>query len=338
MNGIFMTQSQYDVLAIGNALVDILCSADDKLLAKHEIQKGSMTLISDEKAKNIYADMGQTRQVSGGSAANTVAAIANLGGKSAFIGSIADDEVGNTFKHDIQASSVDFFGFTHQDEESGTGRCNILVSDDAERTMATFLGCAGNIPDTALNDSVLKNSAITYVEGYLWDQEVTKNTIKSALEIVSNAGKQSAFTLSDVFCVERHREEFLDLIENKFDIIFSNEDEIKSLFQTETFDAALQKTREFNKLFVITRGANGSVVVHKDRVHIIDSVKPTQLIDTTGAGDSFAAGFLYGLTQNMSYYDSAVIGSIAASEMISHFGARAVSNLAELVQDVKKAA
>ena len=333
-----MTQSKYDVLAIGNALVDILCSADDNLLIKHDIQKGSMTLISDEKAQNIYSDMGQTRQISGGSAANTVAALANLGGTAAFIGSIADDDIGRTFKHDIQASSVDFYGFTHQANIASTGRCNILVSDDAERTMATYLGCAGNIPDTALNDAILNNSSITYVEGYLWDQDITKSTIKSALKIVSNAGKKSAFTLSDVFCVERHREEFLDLIQNNFDIIFANEDEIKSLFQTKTFDAALQKTREYDKLFIITRGEQGSVVVHKDIVHIIDSVKPLQLVDTTGAGDSFAAGFLYGLTQNMSYYESAVIGSIAASEMISHFGARAVSNLSELVQDIKKAA
>jgi len=338
MNGIFMTQSQYDVLAIGNALVDILCSTDDKLLAKHDIQKGSMTLISDDKAKNIYADMGQTRQVSGGSAANTVAALANLGGKAAFIGAIADDEIGNTFKHDIQASGVDFYGFTHQEEIPGTGRCNILVSDDAERTMATYLGCAGNIPETALDNDVLKKSEITYVEGYLWDMDVTKNTIKSALDIVAQSGKKSAFTLSDVFCVERHRGEFLDLIKNKFDIIFANEDEVKSLFEVDTFDAALQETRQLNKLFIITRGALGSVVVSGDVVHIIDSVKPAQLIDTTGAGDSFAAGFLYGLTQEMSYYDSAVIGSIAASEMISHFGARAVSNLADLVQEVKKAA
>ncbi|MEM6603027.1 MAG: adenosine kinase [Pseudomonadota bacterium] len=332
-----MPQKKYDVLAIGNALVDIICSVEEDFFAQHDIHKGSMTLVDEERADKIFAHMGQTRQISGGSAANTVAALSGMGGKTAFTGSVADDQIGKVFAHDIKAVGVDFFGFTHKNKKYSTGRCNIMVSPDAERTMCTYLGCAGLVPADALSKESIEASSVTYIEGYLWDQEETKKAIRHALEIVHNAGRYAALTLSDVFCVERHREDFKALIAESCDIIFANEDEIKSLYQVDDFDQALQECRQSGKLFALTRSAKGSVIVHGSKIHVVDAVPPKKLVDTTGAGDSFAAGFLYGLTQNMDYPTAARIGSAVASEVISHFGARAEVNLADLIAPLKAA-
>ena len=327
-------QKQYDVLAIGNALVDILCSVEDDFLIKHDVPKGGMTLLNKEKASEIYDDMGQTQRMSGGSAANTIAILAKLGLKTAYIGSVADDPLGKkNFTHDIGSINVDFHAFKTQGTDT-TGHCSVLVTPDAQRTMCTYLGCAGNIPTDALDPSVISAANITYIEGYLWDQEITKQTIQKTLEIVKYSEKKAAFSLSDLFCVDRHREDFIKLIKNDFDIVFANEDEIKSLFNVNNFNDALQACRQMNRLFALTRGEKGSVIVYNDQIHIIDSIAPKNLCDTTGAGDSFAAGFLYGLSQNMDYYHAALLGSSIASEIISHYGARSNDDFKSLVSSL----
>jgi sugar/nucleoside kinase (ribokinase family) len=322
------------VLALGNALVDILCSVDDSFLSKHNFAKGTMTLISNHQAQNLYNDMGQTHQVSGGSAANSVAVLSNLGGKTAFIGSIADDAVGKVFAHDIQAVGVDFYGFLHENSPEETGRCNILVTADAQRTMCTYLGVAGNIPLAALDESLIDKSSVTYIEGYLWDQPQTKESIKKAITHAKSGGRITALTFSDVFCVERHRSEFKELLENNIHIVFANENEITSFFETDNFDDAVRAAQKMNNLFALTRGEQGAVIVCGDDVFVIDAVKPVALVDTTGAGDAFAAGFLYGLTHGKSYTNSAKIGCICASQIISHFGARPQISLKSLIQDI----
>lgn len=333
-----MTQKNYDVLAIGNALVDILCSVKDDFLIKHDIPKGGMTLLTQEKAQDLYKDLGQTQRMSGGSAANTIAILAKLGLNTAYIGSVTNDELGRNFTHDIQSIDVDFYSHAPDDVAESTGHCSVLVTEDAQRTMCTYLGCAGNIPPEALPRDVIQSSKITYIEGYLWDRETTKESILKTLEVIKSSGKKAAISLSDLFCVDRHREDFKSLVTDQFDIIFANEDEITSLFQTKNFNDALQECKKINRLFALTRGEKGSVIVHGDQVHIIDAVTPKNLCDTTGAGDSFAAGFLYGLTRNMSYYDAALLGSSIASEIISHYGARSNNDFKSLASSVSKKA
>ena len=326
----------YDVLGIGNALVDVICSVEDIFLEKHDFIKGSMTLINAEQATHLYKQMGPIKQISGGSAANTLTSIAELGGRAAFIGATAKDAVGEVFAHDIKATGVDYYGFQHEEDEAHSGRCYILVTPDAQRTMCTYLGVSCLLPLSSLDLSMIEKSAITYVEGYLWDQEITKISIRSALETAKNAGRLSALSLSDKFCVDRHRSEFMFLIKKDIDIIFANESEIIALFQTENFDAAIQKARTLDKLFVLTRSEKGCVIVHGNKVHIIDALVPERLLDTTGAGDAFAAGFLYGLTAGYDYYICGQMGAVIASEIISHFGARPEGDLKELMSSFQE--
>lgn len=306
-------------------------------LEKHfSFERGSMTLVSDDEADSIYQNMGQTKQVSGGSAANSAVILSQLGSKTAFVGSVCEDELGRNFSHDIKASGVDFSPVIHKEKGKKTGRCNILVTSDAQRTMCTYLGVAGNIPEDRIDISLIERSKVSYIEGYLWDQEDTKQAIRKVLSTAKNKNKKTALTFSDVFCVHRHREEFKELVENWFDIIFANEEEIKAFFQVEIFDEALQRAKASGKIFALTRGEKGAVIVHGDEVHIIDASPPTKLVDTTGAGDAFAAGFLHGYTHSMGYYESAALGVRCASEVISHFGARPEKNLKNMLE--KKAA
>lgn len=331
----FAANKKYNVLAFGNALVDVLCQVQDDFLVKHDIPKGSMMLIDAVQADNLYNQMGQTRQVSGGSAANSVAVMANLGAKTAFIGAVADDEIGKVFAHDMTGIGVDFYGFVHQrttESSVPTGRCHILVSPDAQRTMCTHLGVAGNIPIAALDEHLISDASLVYVEGYLWDQAGTKESIRHALKYAQKVGTKTALTFSDVFCVAGHRDEFKELISSQVDIVFANEAEIMTFFEVSKFDDALQAMRQYTNLFAITRGEKGAVIVHQDVVHIVDGIAPEKLLDTTGAGDAFAAGFMYGLTHGLSYVNSAELGCSCASKIISHFGARPETSLANLVR------
>jgi sugar/nucleoside kinase (ribokinase family) len=322
----------YDVTAIGNALVDFLCSVDDTFIPKMGFTKGGFSLIDIEAAKNLYQNMGPAKEISGGSAANTIAALSELGCKTGFVGAIANDQVGDIFTHDIQSIGVHFKPIIHtKSSDNETGRCYILVSPDAQRTMCTYLGIAGFVPSEKIDFGLIENSKILYVEGYMWVIDETKKAILSAVDYAHKHGRKAAFTVSDVFCVNSFRDEFLDLINNKFDIIFANEAEAKALFQVETLDEVIIHAQKTGKIFAITCGEHGSVIVDNDIIVKKNAVKPKALLDTTGAGDAFAAGFLYGLVNNMDYAHSAQIGSKIAAEVISHIGARSETDLKELI-------
>lgn len=330
-------KAQYHVTAIGNALVDFLCPVQDTFITKMGFEKGGFTLIDIHKAKNLYQNMGPAKEMSGGSAANTIAALSELGCHTGFIGAIANDQVGNIFAHDIQSIGVNFKPIIHDtSHENETGRCYILVSQDAQRTMCTYLGIAGIVPERKLDFSLIENSQILYVEGYMWVIEETKNAILKAIDYAHHHGRKAAFTLSDVFCVNSFRDEFLDLINHKCDIVFANEAEAKALFQVNTLDDVIKHAQKTGKIFAITCGAHGSIIVDNNIIIKNEAIKPNQLVDTTGAGDAFAAGFLYGMTHNMGYAESAHIGSLIATEVISHIGARSDKDLKNLLQESKK--
>jgi sugar/nucleoside kinase (ribokinase family) len=331
-------KAKYHVTAIGNALVDFLCSVNDDFITNMGFSKGGFSLIDTVQAKNLYKNMGPSQEMSGGSAANTIAALSELGCQTGFIGAIANDQVGNIFAHDIQSIGVDFKPIIHDASgDNETGRCYILVSQDAQRTMCTYLGIAGIIPEAKLDFSLIENSQILYVEGYMWVVNETKNAIVKAIDYAHHHGRKAAFTLSDVFCVNTFRDEFLDLINNKCDIIFANELEAKALFQVDTLEDVIKHAQKTGKIFAITCGEHGAIIIDNNSVVNNKAVKPSQLVDTTGAGDAFAAGFLYGMTNNMNYAEAAHIGSLIASEVISHMGARSNKDLKNLLQESKKA-
>lgn len=322
----------YNVTAIGNALVDFLCTVPDDFIAQMGLTKGGFSLIDIETAKKLYETMPPAKEISGGSAANTIAALSELGCKTGFIGAIANDQVGQIFTHDILSIGVNFTPIIHeQSSNNETGRCYILVSSDAQRTMSTYLGVAGFVPEEKLDFSVIENSQILYVEGYMWVIDETKNAILKAVDHAHKHNRKAAFTLSDVFCVNSFKAEFLDLINNKFDIIFANEAEAMALFDTTTLEETIIHAQKTGKIFAITCGENGSVIVHKEQIVKNNAVKPKALLDTTGAGDAFAAGFLYGLVHNMDYAGAAKIGSTIAAEVISHIGARSETDLKALI-------
>ncbi len=324
--------ARYDVLGIGNAIVDVLAHADDDFLARHAMTKGTMALIDADAADKLYADMAPGIECSGGSAANTIAGIASLGGKAAFIGKVRDDELGKVFHHDIEALGVHFPTSAATDGAS-TARCLINVTPDAERTMSTFLGACVELGPDDVDAAVVKDAQVTYLEGYLWDKEDAKAAFVKAAELAHAAGREVSLSLSDPFCVDRHRDSFLELVEGHVDILFANEDEILSLYQVDTFDAALQHVRGHCKIAALTRSSKGSVVVHGDEIHIVDAEAGVTVVDTTGAGDAYAAGFLHGYTNGGQddLAQCARIGGIAAAEVISHFGARPETPLNELV-------
>ena len=291
-----MTNARFDVTAIGNAIVDVLAKADDALLAEHKLPKGGMSLIDAPTAERLYAVMGPGVEASGGSAANTIAGIAALGGKTAYIGKVADDQLGKVFTHDIRAVGV---SYTTPPLEGGlpTARCLIFVTPDAQRTMQTFLGATSQLNPEDVDMNAIKASKVLYLEGYLWDQPQAKKAMREAAVEAKRAGVKVALTLSDSFCVARFRDEFKELIKNHVDILFANESEILSLYEVTDFDAALQAVRNDAEIAALTRSEKGSVVVNGDEVHVIDAVKGVKVVDTTGAGDAYAAGFLYAFTQ-----------------------------------------
>ncbi len=325
-----MTRVDYDVIGIGNAIVDVLSHADDAFLAANGIEKGGMTLIDTDRAEALYARMGPGTEISGGSAANTMAGIASLGGRAAYIGKVRDDQLGEVFAHDIRASGV---RFATPPATSGapTARCLILVSPDAQRSMNTFLGACVDLGPEDVIESEIAAAQVTYLEGYLWDPPRAKEAFLKAAKAARKAGRQVSLSLSDAFCVNRYRKEFLDLVTGHVDILFANETEILALFETASFDEAVKAVRATGTMAVLTRGAAGAGVVTRDGMITVPAAPVTKVVDTTGAGDLFAAGFLYGYTNGRSLEDSARIGAVAAAEIISHVGARPEVALAGLV-------
>jgi sugar/nucleoside kinase (ribokinase family) len=324
---------ELDVVALGNAIVDVIAHADDSFLVDQGLVKGSMRLIDETEAARLYAAMGPGIEASGGSAANTAGGVASFGGRAAYVGKVRDDQLGAVFAHDIRAMGVHFQVPPSADGPS-TARCLILVTSDAQRTMNTFLGIAAYLEPRDVDTDLVARSAITYCEGYLWDVEVAKQSIVHAMDAAHAAGRKVALALSDGFCVDRHRDEWLALTSERVEILFANEVEIRSLYQVPSFDAALQEVRRHCELAFLTRGPRGSVVVAGDEVHVVDAHPVDRVVDTTGAGDLYAAGVLFGLTRGYDVATCARIGSVAAAEVISHVGARPERPLSELLSTV----
>ena len=325
-----MTQNDsIDVTTIGNAIVDIIAQCNDKFLEEFKIIKASMDLIDEQRSMTLFNNLEKPKIISGGSAANTAVGIAALGSKAAFIGKVKDDELGNTFKVDIQKVGVSFSTALESDGPR-TASSIILVTPDAERSMNTFLGACVNLDVKDLDENLIKNSKIVYLEGYLFDPPKAKEAFIKAAEIAKNEQNLVSMTLSDSFCVERHRSDFISFIQNHVDILFCNEDEIKSLFECD-LEAAKSKVQDMGKETVITLGSKGSTVFKGDSWTSIDAFKPKSITDTTGAGDLFAAGYLHGRSQNLSTEKCGKIGSVSASEIISHVGARPLEDLKKLI-------
>jgi len=328
-----MTAPRYDVLGIGNAIVDVIARADDAFLVAQKMQKGGMALIDEARAQAIYDAMGPATEISGGSAANTIAGVASYGARGAFVGKVKDDELGRAFAHDIRAAKVAFETPPASDGPS-TARCYIMVTPDGERTMNTYLGAAQDLHPNDIDPDMIASAAITYLEGYLWDPPHAKEAFRKAAKIAHDAGRTVALTLSDSFCVDRYRGEFLKLLrERTVDLVFANEAELKSLYETADFESALVALRKDAKLAVVTRSEKGCVVAAADEVKAVPAAAVDKLVDTTGAGDLFAAGFLVGLARGSDYVTAARLGALAAAEVIQHLGARPERSLKELAQE-----
>ncbi len=331
-----MTNRRFDVTAIGNAIVDVLAKAEDSLLVEHNLPKGGMSLIDATTAEKLYGIMGPGHEASGGSAANTIAGIAALGGRTAYIGKVADDQLGDVFSHDIRAVGVTY-DTPRLTEGLSTARCLIFVTPDAQRTMQTFLGATSQLGPEDVNMDYITSSKVLYLEGYLWDQPRAKEAMRRAAIEAQTAGVKVAFTLSDAFCVARFRDEFIELVDNHVDILFANETEILSLYQVDSFDQALQKVRGHAEIAALTRSEKGSVVLRGDEVHVIDAVKGVKVVDTTGAGDAYAAGFLYAYTQGKNLAVCGRLGGAMAAEVISHYGGRAEADVKALAAPILNA-
>lgn len=324
-----MPDSKYDVLGIGNAIVDVLSRADENFLIRHDMVKGSMRLIDEGDAQQIYDAMGPGIEISGGSAANTIAGLASFGARTAFIGKVRDDELGRVFAHDIRTLGTAFDTPPALDGLA-TARCLILVTPDGQRTMNTFLGASTRLGPEDIDEDLVASARITYLEGYLWDRPEAKQAFVKAAQAARAAGRQVALSLSDTFCVDRHRESFLALVRDDVDILFANDAEIRALYEVKAFDEALQAVRQDCRLGVLTRSEHGCVVVQGDEVHVVDAVNVDRVVDTTGAGDLFAAGFLFGLTREQPLRACGELGALAAAEVISHMGARPETDLKKL--------
>jgi sugar/nucleoside kinase (ribokinase family) len=326
-----MADTRYDVIGVGNAIVDVLSPTEDAFLAAQGLDKGVMTLIDGARGTELYDAMGPSVEVSGGSAANTLAGIASLGGKGAYIGKVRADALGEVFRHDISAIGVDYRTPPAEGAGEPTARCLIFVTSDAERTMQTCLGVSVELGTADIDVEAIQAAQITYLEGYLFDPPEAKKAFIHAAEAAHAVGHQVALSLSDAFCVGRHRAEFLHLISGHIDILFANEDEIMSLFEVDSFDRALALTRGHCQIAALTRGAKGSVILDHEEAHEVPAAPAGKVIDTTGAGDLYAAGVLYGLTQGRELPDCAKIGGLAAAEVIQHYGARPETSLAKLL-------
>ncbi|MBO22328.1 MAG: adenosine kinase [Rhodospirillaceae bacterium] len=325
-----MTDSLLDVVCVGNAIVDVLVQTEDAVIAEHGMVKGTMALIDAEQAEALYAAMPQGIETSGGSAGNTAAGLASLGARCAFIGKVRDDQLGNVFAQDIRAVGAEFTTPAATDGPP-TARCLILITPDAERTMNTFLGASVNLGPEDIDEELIARAQVTYLEGYLWDREAAKAAFHRAAGFAHAHDRMVSLSLSDPFCVDRHRESFRELVRDHVDILFANEDEITSLYEVDDFDAAVQHVRLDCRVTALTRSEKGAVVVSGDEVHIVDAAPFSAIVDTTGAGDQFAAGFLRGFTLGDDLAACPRIGAITAAEVIDHVGPRPQVNLAELV-------
>lgn len=328
-----MTTTTVDVVGIGNAIVDVLTHCKEEDLARLELVKNAMTLIDADTADALYEQMGSGMEMSGGSAGNTMAGIAALGGKGAYIGKVRDDQLGTVFRHDIRAIGVEF----NSSPASGgtpTARCLIFVTPDGHRTMNTFLGACTELGPDDIDEDLIKSAKVTYMEGYLWDRPEAKDAFVKAAKIAHEAGRQVSITLSDSFCVDRHRDSFRDLVHNHIDILFANEAEIISLYEVETFEEALAEVRKHCKIAALTRSEKGSVIVSGNDVIEVAAEPVERVVDTTGAGDLFASGFLFGYTQGFDLGKCGRLGSICAAEIISHMGARPDADLKELTKSI----
>ncbi len=325
-----MTAATYDALCIGNAIVDVFATVDDDFLMREKVAKGAMILIDEDRAAHLYAEMGRGSMVSGGSAANTAVGVASLKACAAYIGKVKEDALGHIFSHDLRETGVHFA--TPLATEGPASACSyILVTPDGQRTMNTYLGACQYLGVADIDEALVRASRVTYLEGYLWDPPAAKEAFVKAAGIAHGAGRRVALSLSDSFCVDRYRAEFLDLIRTKtVDIVFANEAELQSLYETSDFDTAIGALRDDCALGVVTRGARGAVVAERSGVRAVDAFPIDHLVDSTGAGDLFAAGFLAGLARDLDPRDCARLGSLAASEIIAHVGARPAQDLAGL--------
>lgn len=321
-----MLYKKFDVLTIGNAIVDVIAMVDENFIAQENLVKGSMNLIDESRAEQLYGHMTNASEISGGSAGNTAAGVASFGGKAAFIGKVKDDKLGSVYRKDMRGVGVSFDSKA-EDDGPATARSFILVTPDAERTMNTYLGACVNLSTKDVDAEIVKASSVTYMEGYLWDKPEAKEAFRAAAKIARGAGNLTSITLSDLFCVERHRDSFLDLIENSIDIVFANESEIKSLYQTQNFDGAVSAIRKACPMAVLTRSEKGSLIVTSSQAVEVAAHPVAKIVDVTGAGDLYASGFLFGYTRQMDIRRCAELGSLAAAEVISHTGARPHLNL-----------
>ncbi len=321
--------AELDVVGIGNALVDVLTHEDDAFIEAHGLVKGSMTLVDTDQAEALYQVMGAGIEVSGGSAANTVSGIASFGGRAGYIGRVFDDQLGAVFAHDMRSCGVVFRAKPATDGPP-TGRCLIVVTPDAQRTMNTYLGSSEHFGPDHLDAELIASAQVTFLEGYLFDRDEAKAAYWKASEIAHEAGRRVALTLSDTFCVERHRAEWRTLVADQVDILFANEAEALSLYEVTTFEEALAAARSDVEVAVITRGPRGSVIARGDEVVPVEA-HPVEVVDTTGAGDLYAAGFLYGFTSDKPMAVCGRLGSVAASAVLGHTGARPGASLRQLV-------
>jgi len=319
-----------DVVGIGNALVDVIATADQALLDRLGLAKSAMTLVDLARAGEIYAAMGPGLEVSGGSAANTIAGIASLGGLAGFAGKVADDEFGEVFRHDFTALDVELDLAVVAPSDGGTGRCHVLVTPDAQRTMATHLGVANTLVPGDLTGDLFSRTRLTYLEGYLFDLPPAKQAIRDAIEHTHAADGLVALSLSDSFCVERHRKDFLDLVTHEVDVVFANEAEARALFRSQDLGGALDALAETGVLAAVTLGPRGAVVVAASGAVEVPACEVDEVVDANGAGDLFAAGFLYALAHGADPVEAARLGSVCAAEVIVHLGARPMADLAEL--------
>ena len=329
-----MTDASIDVVGIGNAIVDVLAHAEDEVLVREGLVKGTMTLIDAVRADALYGRMGPAIEASGGSAGNTMAGIASLGGAGAYIGKVRDDFLGQVYRHDITAIGVRFDTPAATDGP-GTARCLILVTPDGQRTMNTYLGAAAELGPGDIDPQVITAARVTYLEGYLFDPPLAQEAFRKAAAVAHAAGRQVALSLSDPFCVGRHRAAFRALVEGHVDILFANEAEICSLYETDDFAAAAAALRGHVTIAALTRSAAGSVILTAGADHRVAAAPVARVVDTTGAGDLYAAGFLFGLTHDLPLPICGEIGSLCAAEIISHFGARPEADLARLVADAR---
>lgn len=322
--------AHFDVVGIGNALVDVIAHAPDQFLDDHDLIKGRMDLVDTDRAVGLYRALGSAVEMSGGSAANTMCGIASFGGTAAYVGKVTDDELGAAFGHDLLAVGVQFRPGEHRNDVP-TGRCIIVVTPDAERTMNTYLGASSLLAISDLDDESIAAGKVLYMEGYLYDRDEAKAAFRHAAAVAHGAGRMVSLTLSDSFCVDRHRDDFLSLVSDEVDLLFGNESELIALYETDTFEQAVSELRRHCQLAAVTVGAQGSVIVTPDQLIQVPAVPVRKVIDTTGAGDLYAAGFLHGLTRRQPLAECGRLGSLAAAEVISHVGPRPLVELRTLV-------